>query len=49
MDITKEDIQSFDVYGLIKQVKAIKEKNDAVLDATGGRFNIFQILGVKQH
>ena len=22
---------------------------DAVLDATGGRFNIFQILGVKQH
>lgn len=26
MDITKEDIQSFDVYGLIKQVKELKKK-----------------------
>lgn len=49
MSVTEEDILSFDVYGLIKQVKAIKDKNNAVLDATGGRFNIFQILGVKQH
>ena len=49
MSVTEEDILSFDVYDLIKQVKAIKDKNNAVLDATGGRFNIFQILGVKQH
>ena len=31
------------------QVKAIKQKSDAVLDATGGRFNIFKILGVNQY
>ena len=48
-EITEEDILSFDVYGLLKEVKAIKAKNDAVLEATGGRFNIFQILGVNQH
>ena len=47
--ITEEHILSFDVYGLLKEVKAIKVKNDAVLEATGGRFNIFQILGVNQH
>lgn len=48
-EITEEDILSFDVYGLLKEVKAIKAKNDSVLEATGGRFNIFQILGVNQH
>lgn len=48
-EITEEHILSFDVYGLLKEVKAIKAKNDAVLEATGGRFNIFQILGVNQH
>lgn len=49
IEITKEDILSFDVYGLLREVKAIKDKNDAVLDATGARFNIFKILGVNQH
>ena len=28
---------------------SIKKKNDAVLDATGGRFNIFQTLGVNHY
>lgn len=49
IEIIKEDILSFDVYGLLREVKAIKDKNDAVLDATGARFNIFKILGVNQH
>jgi len=34
---------------LLKQVSEIKEKNDALLDAKGMRFNIFKILGVRHY
>lgn len=34
---------------LLAVVLSIKKKNDAVLDATGGRFNIFQTLGVNHY
>lgn len=38
-----------EIQNLLLQVKAIKQKSDAVLDATGGRFNIFKILDVNQY
>lgn len=38
-----------EIQNLLLQVKSIKEKSDEVLDATGGRFNIFKILGVNQY
>jgi len=34
---------------LLKQISEIKEKNDALLDATGMRFNIFKILGIRHY
>ena len=47
--MSDEDISLTDVRDLIRDIWQIKDKNDAVLDATGGRFNIFKILGVNQH
>lgn len=34
---------------LLKQISEIKKKNDALLDATGMRFNIFKILGIRHY
>lgn len=34
---------------LLNQVKLIKQKNDEILDATGGRFNIFKTVGVNHY
>ena len=44
-----EEIAESDIKSLLNEVRLIKEKSDAVLDATGGRFNIFKILDVNQH
>lgn len=44
-----EDFSEADVMKLISEVRHIKEKSDAVLEATGGNYNIFKILGVNQY
>ena len=38
-----------DIKNLLLQVKAKKQESDKILDATGGRFNIFQVLGVNEY
>lgn len=37
------------IKNLLNQVKIISRKNDEILDATGGRFNMFQICGVNHY
>lgn len=38
-----------DIQGLLNQVATINKKNAEILDATGGRFNIFRICGVNHY
>lgn len=38
-----------DIQGLLNQVSTINKKNTEILDATGGRFNIFRICGVNHY
>ena len=38
-----------DIQGLLNQVATINKKNTEILDATGGRFNIFRICGVNHY
>lgn len=44
-----EDFSIPEVQNVLTQVKSIKEKSEAVLDATGERFNIFKVLGLNQY
>ena len=37
------------IQGLLNQVATINKKNAEILDATGGRFNIFRICGVNHY
>ena len=37
------------IQGLLNQVATINKKNTEILDATGGRFNIFRICGVNHY
>lgn len=37
------------ILGLLNQVATINKKNTEILDATGGRFNIFRICGVNHY
>ncbi len=38
-----------EIQSLLNQVSAIRNKNSEILEATGGRFNMFQILGVNHY
>lgn len=37
------------IQNLLNQVKIINQKNNEILDATGGRFNIFKVCGVNHY
>ena len=40
---------SMDIVNLLNQVTIINKKNTEILDATGGRFNMFRICGVNHY
>jgi len=37
------------ILNLLTQVSIINKKNNEILDATGGRFNMFRLLGVNHY
>lgn len=39
----------YKIKSLLEQVKITKEKNDEILDATGGKFNMFRVCGVNHY
>lgn len=49
MRISVKDINMEKIRGLLAQVAIISKKNAEILDATGGRFNMFGICGVNHY